>query len=339
MSAADRREQFDSLLNGYRSAQVIMTAERLGVFPALSGATKTAEGLAQELGASVRGMRILCDALAALGLLTKQAGDYGLSALAWEFLVPGHPQSQNALVQHGARLYERWGRLHDVIKTGEPVDDRVLDSRWQGSEVAFAQAMASSAAWNARETAAQLDLADVQRMMDLGGGPGAYAIEFARKYPGLQVVVFDRQQTINVARANIEQAQLSDRVSVRAGDLLADDLGGPYDYIFISNLVHVFSAADNAALIRKAAGVLAAGGRMAVKDFVLAPDRTSPVWACLFAINMLVNTPHGDCYTAVEINQWYVEAGLQPEWDIEVPPSSRILLARKPAAATRELSD
>jgi predicted O-methyltransferase YrrM len=279
----------------------------------------------------------MCDALAALGLLHKHGQVYCNSALAREFLLTGAPGSQVDLLLHGANLYERWAKLADVVKTGQPAkrdignkDDRRCEAR------AFALAMASSGRLGARETAAKLDLSGVRRLLDIGGGPGLYAIEFARRAPRLQAVVFDNSDTLAVARAFIKRAGLASRVTVRAGDALVDDLGGPYDFVFISNVVHSLSPEQNQRLIDRAATALTPGGRVCVKDFFLSPRRTRPLRAALFAVNMLVGTEGGDCYTLAEIKSWLCQAGLACERQVRLTSPSRLVIGRKAKGVTRD---
>ncbi|HOW67105.1 MAG TPA: class I SAM-dependent methyltransferase [Candidatus Paceibacterota bacterium] len=328
-NAGSSRQRLDDLMQGYRAAQVIMTAERLQLFARLGTESKTLEDLVTATQASRRGLRMLCDALTALGFLEKSGASYANTALSREFLLPESETSQNALVRHGARLYERWGFLHDAVRSGRPVDDSKASLQLERNEADFARAMASSAATQAKETASRLDLSDAETLLDLGGGPGCYAIEFARQYPRLTAVVLDRDETLKIAQARIDLAGLSSRICVRAGDILESNWGGPYDVVFVSNVIHVFCAEDNERLARKAASHLTSNGRLCLKDFVVQPDHTGPEWACLFALNMLINTADGDCYSSDEIQQWFKAAKLDFEREIELNPPSRLLVARK----------
>jgi cyclopropane fatty-acyl-phospholipid synthase-like methyltransferase len=188
---------------------------------------------------------------------------------------------------------------------------------------------ASAASLSARQTAAKLSFARVKTLLDIGGGPGFYAIAFARRNPRLKAVVFDNARTLKVARANIARAGLTGRIQTRAGDALQDDLGANYDLILLSNVVHSYSAAENQRLLARAAQALAPGGRLAVKDFLLNASRTGPEWASLFAVNMLVNSPGGDCYTVAEIKRWLRRAGLAAAAVLKLTPPSQIVIGKK----------
>ncbi|TNF83180.1 MAG: methyltransferase domain-containing protein [Acidobacteria bacterium] len=322
----------DEIASGYKASQILLTANRLGLFTALGKGPLSAAALAAEMGTDPRATRILCDALASLELLDKTNGVYSNSELAAEFLLPDSPKSRSAMLLHAAKLYERWSKLYDVVRTGQPVPEEEIDSRLRGDGRDFARAMADVGRLAAESACEVLDLTGVRRLLDVGGGPGVYALAFAGANPELQAVILDSPETLEVAAANIARQNLRDRVSVRTGDAFVDDLGGPYDFIFISNLLHIYSKEANRKLLVRCAEALEPGGRLAVKDFLLDPDRLTPAGGAVFAVNMLVSTEGGDSYTAKEVQQWLEDAGLVFESLENVATHSRILVARKPQA-------
>jgi predicted O-methyltransferase YrrM len=320
----------DEIASGYKASQILLTANRLGLFAALGAGPLSAASLAAKLGTDPRATRILCDALASLSLLDKSEDVYSNGDLAGEFLLPDSPKSRSAMLLHAAKLYERWSKLYDVVRSGQPVPEEEIDTRLRGDGRDFARAMADVGRLAAESACEVLDLFGVRRLLDVGGGPGVYALAFARAHPQLQAVILDSEETLEVARANIAQQNLEDRVSIRVGDAFVDDLGGPYDFIFISNLLHIYSEEENRKLLTRCAKALEPGGRLAVKDFLLDPDRLSPAGGAVFAVNMLVSTEGGDSYTAEEVQQWLEDAGLTYESLENVATHSRILVAGKP---------
>jgi SAM-dependent methyltransferase len=324
------RDPLDEIATGYQASQILFTANRLGLFRALGRARMTPEQLAAALHTSTRGVRILGDALVALGLLHRDPRGFRNSELTVEHLLPDSPGPRADLLLHGAKLYERWGRLYDAVKTGEPVPDERLDPRLLGGEREFARAMADTGRRSAAATADLLELGEARRLLDVGGGPGMYALEFARRWPELEIVVIDRPEALEVARHQISAVDLSGRIATLPGDIFETDLDGPYDVVFVSNVVHIYSAEDNRRLVRRCAQALAAGGRLVLKDFFLSDDRQSPPGGVLFAVNMLVSTAAGDCYTVAETRSWLDAAGLQLEQVLDVASKSRLLIAVKP---------
>jgi precorrin-6B methylase 2 len=326
------RDPIDELAGGYRAAQVLLTANRLGLFSLLSAGKRTAQEIASSLSTDLRATRILCDALVALSLLERKAKHYSNSSLAREYLLTESPQSKVAFLRHAAKLYMRWGSLYDTVKSGKPASDDNLDPRLVGGNRQFAEAMADTAKSVATQTAKRLNLSGVARLLDVGGGPGIYSIEFAREYPRLEAVILDNAETLEVAKANIERASLEDRVTLRAGDAFQDDWGGSYDFIFLSNVVHIYSTEANRKLVNRCAQALRPRGRLCIKDFFLDANRTGPGWASLFAVNMLLSTEEGDCYTLEEAASWIESAGLSFSEVLELTAQTRMVLACKAAS-------
>jgi cyclopropane fatty-acyl-phospholipid synthase-like methyltransferase len=322
-------DRIDDISSHYREAQLLFTANRLGVFSALGTRTMSADELAQALDADTRGVRILCDGLVAVSLLTKEQGSYRNYPEALEYLVPHTAKSRTAILRHTAGLYERWAKLHESVKTGQPLPDKQINNTAVSDKRDFAAAMADVARATATKVAEKLDLSSVKTLLDVGGGPGIYAIEFARRFPDLQAVVLDEEETLRVARENIARANLGKRISLKGGDVFQMEIGGSYDFIFLSNFVHIFSYQENKTLVSKCAGALASGGRLCIKDFLLEDDRTTPQGAALFAVNMLMSTQQGDCYTVGEVREWLETAGLTFECLTDLTPQTRLITARK----------
>lgn len=323
------RDHLDELATAYQASQILMAANRLGLFATLGQEAMQTTALAAALDASPRGIRILCNALVSLGLLRSTESGYRNEQLALRHLLPDSPEPRSDLLRHGAKLYERWGHLYDAVKTGAPIPDEQLDPRLTDGEREFARAMADVGRRSAAATWSEIDLTGVKSLLDVGGGPGIYAIGFARQAPDLEVTILDREESLAVARQHISAAGLPDRIHLRPGDAFTDDLGGPYDLVFVSNVIHIYSAADNQRLIRRCAETLAPGGRLILKDFFLDDDRQTPAGGVLFAVNMLVSTEGGDCYTVTEVESWLELAGLELVDICDVASRSRLLIAQR----------
>jgi SAM-dependent methyltransferase len=151
----------------------------------------------------------------------------------------------------------------------------------------------------------------VGRMLDVGGGPATFAIAFAQAEPGLHAEVLDLGPVLPIARGHIRDAGLDGRVTVREGDLRAGDLGQGYDLVLVSAICHMLDEAENQDLLRRCARALNPGGRVAIREFILDPDRAGPPRAALFALNMLVGTARGNTYTEAEYRSWLGQAGFR----------------------------
>jgi precorrin-6B methylase 2 len=148
-----------------------------------------------------------------------------------------------------------------------------------------------------------------RRLLDVGGGSGAYAIAFAAAHPELQAEIFDLPSVVPIAQHNVAAADLGDRVRTRAGDLRRDPFGAGYDLVLLSAICHMLGPEANQDLLRRVQAALAPGGRVVVQDFLVEEDGTQPAHAALFALNMLVGTPAGSTYSEAEYASWLKAAG------------------------------
>ena len=187
--------------------------------------------------------------------------------------------------------------------------------------------------WRARQSAGEvvalLDLEGVRRVLDVGGGSGAYAMAFARARRGISAVVFDLPSVVPLTRTYIQAEGLTAEVGTAVGDYLRDPIGSGYDLVFMSAVIHSNATDENRLLFRKAAGALNAGGRLVVQDFLMNEERTGPPQAALFALNMLVGTRAGDTYTESEVRAWMAEAGFRDMTRIDTPAATNIMIGTK----------
>lgn len=292
-------QDFSRLWGGFRSSRIILTANNLGVFERI-GAGATAARLASSLRTDARATEILLDALTALGLLRKTGPTYRLLPASKRFLLPKSPWYQGDMLRHADSLWKTWAGLDDVVRTGVP--NRSGERRHD----VFVRAMHNNAVLRAGRIVASLDLRGVRTALDLGGGPGTYSIELAKR--GISVTLFDVANTVETARKLISGAGARG-ITFRGGDFHFDELGGPYDLVLASQVLHSHSAIENRALLSKAHAALAPGGTMAIHEFALDEDRAGPVPGALFSVNMLVNTPAGRSYSPREMKAWLKEAG------------------------------
>ncbi len=294
----DQARELRKLLNGFQASRVLLTANNLKVFDLLSAARSAAES-AQSLGTNVRATEILLDALTGFGLLKKSGGKYKNAPIANHLLISAAPASMAGMAQHMDTLWKNWSALDEVMKTGLP-------ARKAHDHEAFIRAMHGIAFLRARDVVNALDLKGVRRALDLGGGPGTYSTELAKK--GIAVTLFDFPETIAVAREIIDRSGKKN-IEFREGNFLGDPIGSGYDLAFISQICHSFSEKDNRFIIEKSRDALNAGGKIAIQEFYIERDRTSPAPSALFSVNMLVNTDAGRCYSPQEIKGWLSDAG------------------------------
>jgi cyclopropane fatty-acyl-phospholipid synthase-like methyltransferase len=171
-------------------------------------------------------------------------------------------------------------------------------------------------------------------MLDLGGGSAAYSIAFAKANAELQVDVVDQPTVLPLTEEYIRRAGLEERIHTRAGDLRKDrfgdsETGEGYDLVLLSAIAHMFSPEENRDLLRRIYRALDAGGRLVLQDFILEADKTRPMFAALFSLNMLVNTEGGASYSEAEYEEWLHEAGFRETRRVRLPGPANLMIATK----------
>ena len=303
------REQIRDTAYAFQQSRILLTAHELGLFTALGSGRHTSAGIASLIGTDHRATDRLMNALCAVGLLEKENGRFSNSPAARECLVK---DSQGYLggLMHTVHLWDTWTTLTEAVRRGTSVRLRTVEHKDEQWRSAFIAAMHDRAVRQAPAVVAQIDLSSVTRVLDVGGGSGAYSMAFVRAKDGISATVFDLPDVLPLTRTYIQQEGLSERVNTVPGDYLKDGLGRDFDLVFLSAIIHSNSPSENAQLILKCARALRPGGCVVVQDFIMDEERLTPSHGAIFALNMLVGTESGDTYTEAEVSGWMTGAGL-----------------------------
>jgi SAM-dependent methyltransferase len=304
---------------------VVLTALELDVFTAVGGGATAAQA-AVGLGADPRATEMLLNALVSLRLLVKHEGVFHNSPATARYLTAGSPDNARPALLHTAHLWQRWSTLTECVRAGTAIARDESAGRGEDWTEAFIAAMHRNASERAPVVVRAVGAENVRRMLDVGGGSGAYSIAFARANNGLRADILDLAAVEPIARRHIEAAGVADRVEVRAGDLRSDRLGEGYDLVFVSAICHMLSPGENLDLLRRCREALAPGGRVVIQDFILEADKTAPRFAALFALNMLVGTRGGSSYSEPEYAGWLGEAGFREVRHARLPGITGLMI-------------
>ena len=274
-----------------------------------------------------RGVRLLLDACVAEGLLEKNDGVYSNTAAGRMALVPGGPADLTKAIRYNRDVYPAWGRLADFARTGKPVERPEIHLGEDPVRTkAFAASMFGRAMGIGRSVVPMVDLeASVEggeiRLLDLAGGPAAYAILLCQENPSLKCVTVDLKAISAEAAGYVERFGLRDRIECRAGDYHADTYEkGAYDAVTIFGALHQESPAQIVDILKRAHDALKPGGRLFVLDMMTDATRTAPKFSALFAVNMALTTENGWVFSDEELKGWMREAGCRPGETRAVPP-------------------
>ena len=315
-------------IRGFQESRVILTALELDLFTAV-GAGATAAEVAGKIGTNPRATEMLMNAVAAMGLLNKQDGTFRNTPVTARYFVVGSKDNAQPALMHTAHLWHRWSTLTDCVRAGTSVTYREVGERGQDWTNAFIAAMHHNAAERAPLVVRAVGTEGVERMLDVGGGSGAYSIAFAQAAEKLHCEILDLPAVLPIAQAHIKDAGLAGRIKTREGDLRRDKLGTGYNLVLVSAICHMLSPEENRDLVKRCYEALAPNGRVVIQDFVLEADKTAPKMAALFALNMLVGTKAGSAYSDDEYTSWLREADFQDVRRIRLPGPSNLMVGTR----------
>ena len=329
MAARDKAgtlpDGLDQMIRGYMPSRCLLTALELDIFTAV-GDGADAEQVGRKVNANARAVGMLLNALVSLGLLSKNGDAYKNTPEAARFFVQNSKDNHRNGLLHIANIWHRWSTLTDAVCRGTRIPmDRDQAPEWTHS---FIDAMQRNAKDRAPLVLKALSTFGVRRILDLGGGSGAYSIAFAKAFPDVHCDLFDVPEVIPLTREYASKAGVSNQINLRAGDMLQDDFGSGYDLIMLNAICHMFSEEQNQDIFHRARQALAPNGRLAVVDFILNPDKTGPQHAALFSLNMLVSTEAGASYSEPEYTRWMKDAGFVDVCRIDLPGPSSLIVGR-----------
>ena len=300
------------LASAYYGSAVLFAAIDCDVFAKVEAGTLDVGG---------RGMRLLADACVAEGLLEKRDGAYFNTPAGKAALIPGGPADLTKAIRYNRDVYPAWGKLVQLAQTGRPVEKPEIHlGEDKARTKAFAASMFGRAMGIGRGIVPMLGKLE-GRLLDLAGGPGAYAILMCQANPSLKCVTVDLPAISAEASEYVASAGLQDRIECRAGNYHADEYEAEaYDAATIFGALHQESPEQIVDILKRAARALKPGGRIFILDMMTDSTRTSPKFSALFAVNMALTTENGWVFSDAELKEWLAEAGFEPGETVRVPP-------------------
>jgi hypothetical protein len=306
--------------SGFMAAKHLFAAAEAGLFTALADDPADAQTLAERTGLTPHGARISANAMVALGLL--ELGDDGVYRNGPEaafFLAGTTPADLRPFLRFWDRLSTRaWSDLGAALRGQAPPQRLDHDDM----EI-FSLGVESITAGSAHAIAAQPEIVQARRMLDVGGGTGSFLSAALHVNPELTGTLVELPEVAAIARTKLANEP---RAAVVDADVLRDDLPSGHDLILVANLVHLLSDADNRALVRR---LHEPGATIMLADFWTDPTGTEPPPAALMAGEFLLwSEGAGRSYAEAEAREWLTEAGwTTPERRPLAGPQS-VLIAR-----------
>jgi precorrin-6B methylase 2 len=304
-------------------SKILLTAVNMGVFTYLSDGPKSVDAIKNHFGLHDRGLYDFLDTLVALGFLKREgirdSSIYSNAEDADLFLDKRKPTYIGGILEMANnRLYKFWGNLEEALITGKPQNElqengdsffEVLYSD-QKRLREFINAMAGAQMGNFIAFAHGFDFSSYSTLCDMGGAGGFLAAQVAMNNPHIRAISFDLPQVEPIAKENIANMGLSDRVSIVTGDFFTEDFPQA-DIITMGNILHDWSLEEKKMLIKKAYDALPYDGAFVAIENIIDENRSQNAFGLMMSINMLIETEAGFDYSVDEFEEWAKEAGFR----------------------------
>lgn len=302
------------VVQGFVQSQVLMAVVELDLLHRLRGGALSADALGKATDVPTDRMQILLQAGAALGLLKRRRdGRFGLARKGAALLgVPG----LEAMIHHHRAFYRD---LEDPVALLRGPEQTELSEFWPyvfGAKGAvdpdvadtYSDLMAQSQRLVAEDTLRAVKFTGITRLLDVGGGTGAFLEAVGTAYPNLQMSLFDLPQVAPGAQARFAAAGMADRVSLHAGSFREDPLPEGADAVSLIRVLYDHSDDTVRGLLAAVFDVLPAGGRLIISEPMgggAKPDAAGDVYFAFYTMAMQT----GRARSAEDIQALCAEAG------------------------------
>ena len=294
--------------SGFMASKHLFVANEVGLFEDLAEGPKTLDELSARTGIPERTIRILADAMVALGFVERQDDRYRNGPVAATFLTGRTPADLRPFLRWWNHMsYPAWMQLEASIRMGEAVVGHWSEEL---SRI-FSEGVEALTAETAEALATTYDFGRHARVLDLGGGTGSFLLAVLRHHGGLKATLFESPTVAALARKRVVNTPLEESVQVVEGDFFTDPLPGGHDAVILANVVHLFSPAHNLALLQRIREHVPDEARLLLVDFWTDPTHTQPTFAALLAGGFQIVTGEGAAYSEEELRGWLQESGWQ----------------------------
>lgn len=322
-------EPIMKMMTGRWVEQTLYVAVDLELFTKISQGKSTIEDISNELGIEKRPIEMLLNVCIALNLLEKENNTYKNTQISEQFLVKSKPTYYGDMVLLLGSGFENWTNLKEAVLTNKSVSEG-LEKRMEDPKKAeiFTKAMHNNAVGPAMILSKKFDFSKFKKLLDLGGGSGAFSIILTKEYSNLEATVFELPNVCKVAEKFIKEAT-AEKVKTFSGDFLTDDFPEGNDIALFSQIFHSQGVEKSKTLLKKVYKSLPEKGVVIINEFLLNKDKTGPLFPSLFALNMLISSENGNTYTEEEIKSWLKDVGFEYLETIKLTGPISSIIAKK----------
>ncbi|MCI0453503.1 MAG: acetylserotonin O-methyltransferase [Candidatus Dadabacteria bacterium] len=316
----------------FTHSRILQVGVKLGVFDLIKKDGSSSLEISKALSTNPRATELLLNALVALRILRKKRDRFHNTNSSLKYLVKTSPEYFGGMITFEEALWNTWANLEKSIRSGKPARQTDMYQKTEVETERFIMAMHSlvNARGDARILSDMLDFSRAKTMIDIGSGPGTYAIKFLKRFPHLKITILDLPGTLKITKKVLKKEGVYGKIELLECNYNSGEIPKGFDIAFLSNIIHSENEEANQKLFRKVYRSLNPGGEIIIKDHILDPTLTSPAVGALFSIHMLLTTKGRD-YSFRELKGWLIGAGFKKvRWIRLKPPlTSSLVIGRK----------
>lgn len=308
---------------GFWASKTLLTAVNMELFTQLSGGALSGPEIQNKLELHDRSLYDFLDTLVALGFLSrtglKENAIYSNSDDSNLFLDKNKPSYIGGILEmSNNRLYTFWNDLEACLKTGNPQNEtknggKPLFEAIYASEDRlreFIHGMGGVQAGNFMKLAQDFDFSKYRTLCDVGGSGANLSIIVAKNNDHMKCISFDLPPVGPIAKENVGQFELNDRIEIISGDFFKDDFPKA-DIITMGNILHDWGAEDKLMLVKKAYKALPEGGTLIIIENIIDDERRTNAFGLMMSLNMAIETDQGFDFSLSEFKEWSEAAGFK----------------------------
>ena len=284
----------------------------LELFTAIETGSNTVSRFAEHASISEVNAERLMTMCATAGLINWQDDHYKNADDVQRFLVKGEKSYAGPWLTFTRPGWKSWGNLTEKLKN--PEEATVIGS-YETMTVdnarTYHEATSSIGFGAGRRFVKHVDLKHRTKMMDLGGGSGAYSIVAAQNHPQLSAVVFDLPPVVEVTKDFIAKNGVTDQVSTQGGDFTKNDFPENCDVAVMASNLPQYNREIINQVIQKAFDALLPGGEMHLIGEMLDDDRCGPMDAAIWGLMEVMSNSTGLAHSRSDCVSYFEQAGFK----------------------------
>jgi SAM-dependent methyltransferase len=301
--------RLQNIAQSYGQSAALMAAVELGVFTAIAKGAGTFDEIAAAVDILPTNAERLVVLLCAAGLVEKDNGRLRNADDVQRFLVEGEPGYMGPWITFTKPQWNEWGRLAEHLRAKElkrmgSIGDFTVEDARRYHKATYSIGMGAG-----RRFVRHVDLSQRHRIMDIGGGSGAYCIQAAKQHPHIQGVVLDLPPVVTVTREFLAENGVADRVRAEPCNFVTDPFPTDCDVAIMASNLPMYSREIIASVVRKAYDSLLPGGEFHLIGETTNNERTGPWGPAYWGLGQAISESEGVAHSEADVLGYFKAAG------------------------------